>query len=183
MATQITRSPDGEILRWVATLKTTPRADNSAKSINTDSTTVEVIVSDGRAISRGSQWGHVALEIDGTVYGMSHDGYDIRPKGTYIENNAFRDSIGVVLRVSPSEKEKMKSELERRKSLRKAYDVVSNSCSTNVADVLESVGILAHDPRFFFAPSSTAGVAPKELLTFVLRSKRVVKTNQYPKRR
>jgi hypothetical protein len=51
-----------------------------------------------------------------------------------------------------------------------------------VADVLESIGILAHDPRFFFAPSSTGGVAPKELLIFVLRSRRVVKTKEHLKK-
>lgn len=109
-------------------------------------------------------------------------GYDVRPKAIYLHSNDFRDSVGVVLRVSNLEKAKMRKELERRKSIGRAYDVLSNSCSTNVADVLESIGIQAHDPRFSFDPDSNVGVAPKELLIVVLRSKRVAKTNHYPKK-
>lgn len=52
---------------------------------------------------------------------------------------------------------------------------------TAIADVLESIGILAHDPRFIFAPVSNAGVSPKELLIVIQRSKRAVRTNEYPK--
>lgn len=116
------------------------------------------------------------------VYGMSHDGYDRRPKDIYIARNSYRDSIGVVLRVSPAEREKMRREFERRKNVGQGYNLLSNSCSTNVADVLESIGILAHDPRFFFAPASTAGAAPKELLTAIKKSKRVVRIIDYPTR-
>lgn len=179
MTSQTITDDNGEILRLVARTKTTQHSDDSIKTITTDSTTVEVIVSDGRVVSQGSQWGHVAIDIDGTVYGMSHNGYDKRAKSIYLNANSYRDSIGVVLRVSLAEKEKMKDELERRLKIGGDYNVLSNSCSTNVADVLESIGILAHDPRFFFAPSSSAGVAPKELLIFILRSKRVVKRNEY----
>jgi hypothetical protein len=182
MAEEVIQSPDGEILRLIAKVRSTPHADNSIKLIETDSTTVEIILSDGRIASRGSQWGHVAMDINGIVYGMSHNGYDQRPKDIYLSSNAFRDSIGVVLRVSPAEREKMRLEFERRKSMDRGYNLVSNSCSTNVADVLESIGILAHDPRFFFAPASTAGVAPKELLIAIKRSKRVVRIIDYPKK-
>lgn len=182
MPEEVIQSPDGEVLRLIARVKSTPHSDTSIKPIATDSTTVEIIVSDGRIVSRGSQWGHVAMEIDGMVYGMSHDGYDRRPKDVYIVRNSYRDSIGVVLRVSPAEREKMRREFERRKNLGQGYNLISNSCSTNVADVLESIGILAHDPRFFFAPASTAGVAPKELLSTIKKSKRVVRIIDYPKR-
>lgn len=182
MPPEIIRSPDGEILRLIAKVTTTPHSDISIKPIDTDSTTVEIIVSDSRIMSRGSQWGHVAMDINGVVYGMSHNGYDQRPKDLYMANNSFRDSIGVVLRVSPAEREKMRSEFERRKTIGKGYNAISNSCSTNVADVLESIGILAHDPRYFFAPASTAGVAPKELLISIKKSKRVVKLIDYPKK-
>lgn len=181
MTNQAITDDNGEVLRLVARMKTTQHSDDSIKTIATDSTTVEVIVSDGRLISRGSQWGHVAMDIDGIVYGMSHNGYDRRARSNYLDANSYRDSIGVVLRVSLAEKEKMRVELERRRAIGGSYNVVANSCSTNVADVLESIGILAHDPRFFFSPSSTAGASPKELLIFILRSKRVVKTVEYRK--
>jgi hypothetical protein len=56
------------------------------------------------------------------------------------------------------------------------YSIVSNSCSSNVADVLESIGILAHDPRWFPTP-----VTPAELDAVVEKSKRLATKNYYPK--
>jgi hypothetical protein len=70
----------------------------------------------------------------------------------------------------------------RRIRVGASYNLASNSCSTNVADVLENIGILAHDPRFLFAPASNAGVSPKELLIVIQRSKRAVKLNDYPRK-
>lgn len=113
---------------------------------------------------------------------MSHNGYDIRLREKYLVANSYRDSLGIVLRVSPAERDEIRRELERRIKIGAQYNIVSNSCSTNVADVLEIIGILAHDPRFSFTPSSNAGVSPKELLIVIQRSKRAVKTNNYPKR-
>lgn len=126
-------------------------------------------------------WGQVAIEVEGVMYGMSHNGYDIRLREKYLVANSYRDSLGVVLRVSPAERDEIRRKLERRIKIGAQYNIVSNSCSTNVADVLETIGILAHDPRFSFAPSSNAGVSPKELLIVIQRSKRAVKTNHYPR--
>jgi len=126
-------------------------------------------------------WGQVAIEVEGVVYGMSHNGYDIRLREKYLVANSYRDSLGVVLRVSPAERDEIRRDLERRIKIGAQYNIVSNSCSTNVADVLETIGILAHDPRFSFTPSSNAGVSPKEVLIAIQRSKRAVKTNNYPK--
>jgi len=182
MAGQTIDNPDGSTLRFVGKVKTTAHVDESPKNIHTDSTTIEVIVSDGRLISMGSQWGHVAIDIGGYVYGMSHKGYDKRSRTNYLAANSYRDSLGVTLRVSPDEKDKFRHELERRIKIGGPYNLVANSCSTNVADVLESIGILAHDPRFIFAPASNAGVSPKELLIVIQRSKHAVRTNTYPKR-
>lgn len=182
MTNSITRTHNGETLRLVASVETTPHSHAEPKSIHTDSTTVEVIVSDGRMQSLGSQWGHVAIDIDGQVYGMSPKGYDQRLRSKYLEDNGYRDSIGVRLRVSQQEKENMRAELDKWRKLGTPYNLLANSCSTNIADVLESIGILAHDPRFFFAPNSTAGVSPKELLIVIKRSKRVASTHDYPKR-
>jgi hypothetical protein len=87
---------------------------------------------------------------------------------------------------SPTEKDKIKRELERRVSVDGAfkrvnpnestYSIFDNSCSSNVADVLESIGILAHDPRWFPTP-----VTPAELDAVLKKSKRLAKKNYYPK--
>lgn len=95
--------------------------------------------------------------------------------------------MGLMLRVSPSEKLKVRRELERRVSVdrifkrthpnRSTYNLFDNSCSSNVADVLESIGILAHDPRWLPTP-----VTPAELDAALMKSKRLTKKNYYPKR-
>lgn len=146
--------------------------------------TIEVLIFDGRLISGGSQWGHAAIDIDGKTYSQSHSGYVVLERNRYVERNlqlVKRDVVSFVLRVSPEEKAKVKAELDRRVVAQKPYSLTDNSCSTNVAEVLEMVGILAHDPRFQMFPSSSRMVSPKELLIFVSRSDRVVKRSNYQK--
>lgn len=137
----------------------------------------------------GSQFGHVAILIDDLVYSRAHERYLTLPPYKYLHDsqqvNMRRNSIGIVLRVSPQEKAKMRAELERRIQVDAAwvakhpgqsnYSLLNNSCSTNVADVLEMVGILAHDPRYFDTP-----VTPEELLGVVEKSRLVVETRFYP---
>ncbi|MEA3126877.1 MAG: hypothetical protein QOD67_3896 [Caballeronia sp.] len=200
MSEQIHVSPDGVKYRLVAAKTTTPTKDTAAKEIIVDTATIEVIVSDSRLRSLGSQWGHVAIEIDGIVYSRAHEEYVKIDKHTYFYGgvvnlttgsirtggNLWRDNVGLVLRVSPADKEKVKRELERRVSADGAfkrahpnestYSLFDNSCSTNVADVLEMIGILAHDPRWLPTP-----VTPAELDAVLEKSKRLAKKNYYEK--
>jgi hypothetical protein len=200
MPEQIHISPDGVKYRLVANKTTTPTTDSSAKEIVIDTATIEVIVSDSRLRSIGSQWGHVAIQIDGIVYSRAHEEYVKIDKHTYFYGgivnltngsirtggNLWRDNVGLVLRVSPAEKAKVKGELERRVSVDRAfkrshpngstYSIFDNSCSSNVADALESIGILAHDPRWLPTP-----VTPAELDAVLEKSKRLAKKNYYPK--
>jgi len=194
-------SPEGVKYRLIAVKETTPTTDKAIKKVIADTTSIEVIVSDSRLRSRGSQWGHVAIEIDGIVYSRAHEEYVKIDKSTYLHGgivslvngsirtggNLWRDNLGLVVRLSPVEKEKIRKELERRVAVDRAfksahphsstYSVFDNSCSSNVADVLESIGILAHDPRWLPTP-----VTPAELLAVLEKSKRLAKKNHYPKR-
>lgn len=143
---------------------------------------IEVLIFDGRMISQGSQWGHAAIDIDGTVYSQSHSSYAALERSSYMKANLeYRDVVGLTLRVSPAEKSSIKAELDRRVAAKKPYSLTENSCSTNVAEVLEMVGVLAHDPRFQMTPSSSRMVSPKELLIVVSRSNRVLKRHNYKK--
>jgi hypothetical protein len=145
--------------------------------------TIEVFVFDGILISGGSQWGHAAIDIDGRTYSQSHSGYVVLERNSYLDRNIkFREVVGLVLRVSSDEKSKIKAELDRRVAAQKPYSLTDNSCSTNVAEVLETIGVLAHDPRFQLSPSSTRMVSPKELLITVSRSSRLVKRTNYEKK-
>lgn len=194
-------SPEGVKYRLIAVKETTPTTDNAIKKVISDTTSVEVIVSDSRLRSRGSQWGHVAIEIDGIVYSRAHEEYVQIDKSTYLNGgivslandstrtsgNLWRDNLGLVVRLSLAEKEKIRKELERRVAIDRAfkrtyphsstYSIFNNSCSSNVADVLESIGILAHDPRWLPTP-----VTPAELSAVLEKSKRVAQKNHYPKR-
>jgi hypothetical protein len=146
--------------------------------------TVEVFIFDGIFISSGSQWGHSAIDIDGKTYSRAHTKYVVLKRDQYLSDNLTklkRDVVGLVLRVSQEEKLKIIAELDKRVAEQKPYSLTDNSCSTNIAEVLESVGILAHDPRFQMIPSSSRMVSPKELLIIVSRSSRVVKRNNYKK--
>ncbi|MGF6525701.1 hypothetical protein [Variovorax sp. PvP013] len=129
----------------------------------------------------GSQFGHVA--IDGVIYSRAHSKYArILDGASYRQSNLkIRDFEGLVLRVSQTEKTKIENELQRRVEIDAPYSIVNNSCSTNIADVLESIGILSHDPRFKMDPKSTDLVSPKEILIVVSRSKRMTKRNHYSK--
>ncbi|EHK67906.1 hypothetical protein [Achromobacter arsenitoxydans] len=143
--------------------------------------TVEVLVSDGRLVSSGSQWGHVAVDIGGTVYSRAHTNYYVLPRAYYLQRNSYRVTVGLVLRMSGGEIGILRRELQRRAALQAPYDLIGNSCSTNVADVLEMIGVLAHDPRFQWDALRRTAVSPKEVLIIVSRSPRLLRRNIYPK--
>jgi hypothetical protein len=151
------------------------------RKAQTDS--IEVIISDSRMISRGSQFGHVAIVVDGVAYSRAHSIYATMPYKEYIAAQmAWRNSIGYVLRVSLDEKNKIETELKRRVTIttqdpgNHKYDILSNSCSSNVADVLDMVGIVAYDPRGFGV------VSPSDLAVGLPRSKRLAEKRDYPKK-
>jgi hypothetical protein len=164
---------------------------------------IEVIISDSRMVSQGSQWGHAAIVIDGTVYSRGHEEYVTMSKDVYlhggvvhrvlkderVSGQGYRDNVGLILWVSPREKKIVEDELKRRvqhdrehikqESIgHSRYSIFDDSCSSNVADALELIGILAHDPRWLPFP-----VTPAELLAVLGRSNRLVKKNYYPKTR
>ncbi|MDQ0143303.1 hypothetical protein [Cupriavidus necator] len=74
------------------------------------------------------------------------------------------------------EADKLQADLDNRVTAGKKYDLLSNSCSTNTAQALENIGILAHDPRNIQTP-----ITPAELLAVVSKSNRVVERRLYPK--
>ena len=98
-----------------------------AKSLAAYSQEVEVIISDGRLISQGSQWGHVAISIDGRVYSRAHTKYHTTFRTTYLADNRYRDSVGLILAVSEFERQHIQAELERRVADNKEYSLFSNS--------------------------------------------------------
>ncbi|WP_341316680.1 hypothetical protein WN982_35610 [Paraburkholderia sp. IMGN_8] len=185
MPEQIHISPDGVKYRLIATRTTTPTTDSEAKEIRVETDSVEVIVSDSMMRYWGSQFGHVAIVVDGVAYSRAHGGYDA--KKTHAEyvaaQEGLRDSVGYVLRISPEEKKKIEAELKRRVAAtngdpaRHGYSLLDNSCSSNVADVLNLVGIVAYDPRW----PAFGMVSPEDIAVGLSHSKRVKEKRFYPK--
>lgn len=198
---QTIKSPSGKDLFLVSKRSSTPTTNDEIKKVLLKRELIEVIISDSRMRSMGSQWGHAAVVIDGQVYSRAHEEYVKTDKNTYLNGgviqrandsinvggNRWRDNVGVYLSVSEREKDIVKNELERRVKVDRefkrkhpnetSYSLFSNSCSSNVADVLELINILAHDPRWI-----PFLVAPAELLVIIEKSNRTVKKELYPKK-
>lgn len=139
--------------------------------------TIEIIISD-QLPRPASMFGHMAIAISNTVYSRAPSRYHADTLVSYIDNQRkIRDSVGYVLRVTLQEKRMIVNELDRRVKTNANYSVISNSCSSNIADVLNMIGVIGHDPRGlgFATPS------PADFTVGLPRSKRFVTKNIYLK--
>ncbi|MEN7526668.1 PAAR domain-containing protein [Cupriavidus sp. DL-D2] len=163
----------------------------SGKTANPTLDTIEVFVFDSRYWPPDSSFGHAAIGIDDVIYSRAHSVYYKGSLTDYLRSNTRerwwdelrarwrgmnRDVVGLVMRLSSEEKGAIQDELERRVRESAPYSLTRNSCSSNVADVLEMVGILAHDPRYLATP-----VSPAELLGVLEKSDRLIERRFYPK--
>jgi hypothetical protein len=125
------------------------------------------------------------LLLTGEYIHARPSGNFVADKHDYLSRNAFRDSVGYVIRVSPHEKGAIKGELERRVHLFAAapesqkYSLLDNNCSSSVATVLQQAGIVAHDPRWLMAGI----ISPADLVTGLSHSQRLARKVRYPKAR
>lgn len=128
MTNQLVSPTSGKTLIRQATRTTTPVSADEPKPVQVERAFIEVVIFDGRLISRGSQFGHVAIEIDGTVYSRAPSTYFKGSYTKYLRSNTaqtvsdesgshpgmYRDGIGMYLWVSPREMKLIRDELERR---------------------------------------------------------------------
>ncbi|WP_047243158.1 DUF4105 domain-containing protein [Chromobacterium subtsugae] len=175
------KSPDGKELQLVSSKALTPKTDQSVKQITVPRETVEVLVSDSRLVSMGSQFGHTAIEIDGTVYGRAHPGWDVDSRDHYLmrqQQKMHRDTWGYKLSVSAAEKAKILAFINKQRAENREYRLTDNSCSSNMADALGAAGIVAYDPRWSFGTV----VSPADLMAGLSHSRRLVQKTTYPKK-
>ncbi len=174
---EFVKHPSGKTLYLAAKRKTTPTPANAPKPIYLDREIIEVQVFDSILANPAAVMGHAAIEVRGISYNRQLDGYHREPPWQYIREQAsIRDIIGVRLWVTPMEADRLQQELERRVREGRRYNLLNNSCSTNTAQALELIGIMAHDPRGLPTP-----ITPAELLAAVRKSSRVVGERKYPK--
>lgn len=181
MSDNRTTSPDGQPLALVAQAKTTATLNSEIKKIVIKRETIEVLVSDSRIVSSGSQFGHTAIAIDSNVYGRAHSRWDIDTRENYLyrqQVKMHRDTWGYTLVVSKDEKAKVLAEIKRRVAENKPYALDTNNCSSNVAEVLEFAAIPAYDPRW----SGFMMISPADIMAGLSHSKRLIRKTTYSKK-
>ncbi|MDO4226404.1 DUF4105 domain-containing protein [Neisseria sp.] len=143
--------------------------------------TVEILVSDSSLRHMGSQFGHVAIDIDGTVYGRAVKGWDIVHKVNYLhrqQSRMRRHTWGYILAVTKEEKNALLKEINKQNKDNKPYNLINNSCSSAMVNVFGVTNILIVDPRWSFGGM----LSPSDIMDGLNKSSRVIKRRIYPKK-
>lgn len=151
----------------------------SGEKIEVDSSDhyTEVIISDSRLWSQGSQFGHVALNVNGAVFSRAHSKWLVEGLDKYlVRQQNFRDSVGLVLNTTRMEEKQLIVFLNNRIGANTEYDIGSDSCSSNVADALETIGIPVYGAWQLNA------IAPVDVMINLKKTDRVIRTNWYGKK-
>ncbi|WP_295847294.1 DUF4105 domain-containing protein [uncultured Neisseria sp.] len=176
------QSKSGKTLFFVKATQTTTQSDNSIKEILVANETVELLISDSRIISNGSQFGHVAIDIDGIVYGRAVPAWDVDNKIHYLYRQQVkmnRDTWGYTLRVTKKEKETILATILKLKAENATYRLSDNSCSSAMVRAFGETDILVVDPRWSFG----GVLSPSDMMDALNKSSRVIKRTTYPKKK
>ncbi|WP_373762217.1 DUF4105 domain-containing protein [Neisseria dentiae] len=143
--------------------------------------TVEILVSDSSLRHMGSQFGHVAVNIDGTVYGRAVSIWSVNNKVNYLhrqQTSMRRHTWGYVLAVTKEEKDAILKEIQKQRKENKPYNLINNSCSSAMVNVFGVTDILIVDPRWSFGGM----LSPSDIMDGLNKSPRVIKRRLYPKK-
>lgn len=149
--------------------------------MNMEQETVEILVSNSSLRHMGSQFGHVAVDIDGTVYGRAVNAWDVDHKVNYLirqQSRMRRDTWGYTLSVTKAEKMAILEEIQNQRKGNRPYNLINNSCSSAMVNVFGVTDILIVDPRW-----SLGGMfSPSDIMDGLNKSPRVIKRRLYPKK-
>lgn len=177
----VLQSKSGKTLSFVKSTKTTLQSNQAAKKVFVARETVEILVSDSSLRHMGSQFGHVAIDIDGTVYGRAVPGWDVATKERYLYRQQVvmhRDTWGYTLSLSFDEKQKILAEIQKMKNENEKYSLIDNSCSSAMVRAFGVTNILIVDPRWSFG----GVLSPSDMMDALNKSSRVIKRTIYPKK-
>jgi hypothetical protein len=138
---------------------------------------VEILISDSRLTPIGSQFGHVAINIGGVIYGRAPAAWDIRGKEKYLlDQGSRRSTIGYVIQLDDADKRKLFESIVDKIVKDAKYSLVDHSCSGEIVASFAELGINVVDPRW------TVGdiYAPADIDNFLKHAKQVIQTNLYP---
>jgi len=93
-----------------------------------------------------SAFGHMAININGTVYSFGPNGMFITSLEDYLTRNKFRDGTELMLSLTPCQEQKLKDFLE---SFSEEYSFPSLTCLSPILYGLYSIGV---NPGFYLTP-------------------------------
>jgi hypothetical protein len=123
-------------------------------------------------LDRGSPFGHAAIDINGTVYSRHHSGWLVESRSAYLDRQQnIRDTVGLLLDTSWLEDDAVENYIQDRINGGSEYDLLSDSCSSNLSDALDEIGVTTTGPWQY------GGISPADLLINLPKTGRV--TNRY----
>jgi hypothetical protein len=124
----------------------------------------------GGAGSGGSSFGHVSVSVDGRTYSQAHTGYvrGTELTETYVKRQSFRNGIGYVLQLNPTQAAKVRASLVNFDGTH--YELLSHNCTDPIETALESAGI-----------HLGINVLPSQLGQSLIGTGLVVRTVPYPR--
>jgi RHS repeat-associated protein len=88
---------------------------------------------------KGSSFGHVGTDINGTTYSWGPDGMAILPTDDYLDKNGFRNTYGFPIKLSPDEERILEAFLKEYPSDH-SYDEFFANCGDPIEAGLENLG-------------------------------------------
>jgi uncharacterized protein RhaS with RHS repeats len=86
----------------------------------------------------GSSFGHVSTNLNGTTYSYGPQGMSVMPTADYLSRNSFRDGVGAVLNLTPSQEASVQACLNESQG---DYSSVNNNCGSPIQRCLNRLGI------------------------------------------
>jgi RHS repeat-associated protein len=127
---------------------------------------------------RGSSFGHVSTDINGTTWSYGTGGMTTESSSAYRARNDFRDGAEVKLKLTPEQEEKLMQCISKPQG---EYNAVTNNCASPIQRCLTEVGV----NDFYKTGQTTLGVngrhvLPVDLGNGLLSSSVAEGSNQYP---
>lgn len=140
---------------------------------------VEILISDSLLTHMGSQFGHVAINIGGVIYGRAPSAWDIRGKEKFLSDQGkLRSTIGYVIQLDDAGKQKLFQSVINKIVQDQKYSLVDHSCSGEIVSSFAELGINIVDPRW-----TVPGIySPADINNALQHSKQVIQINPYPKK-
>lgn len=124
-----------------------------------DPKSIELLIADSGG-KPYSPFGHIAVAVGGIAFGMNQESWEIEPKAEFIRryNKQKRDVFAYRMEVKPADTERFTDQLLNQVTPCSQYDFTQNSCSSNMVQLFDSVGMTVADKRWNFKIPSPSDI-------------------------